>query len=107
MLTLKFVMSAVGKIDVASQKSSSAISRFESKQEAEEMIFEENKQRCDFFKHYRFDDTEKVGDVSLYQILVNIIISSHMRNHVSAPSQDVVLLNFSNELDNLKVRTNS
>ena len=43
---------------------SSAISQYNSIDQVAEIILEENKKRCDFFKFYKFDETDKIGSVS-------------------------------------------
>ena len=42
----------------------SAISQFRNKSEVADIILEENRKRCDFFKFYKFDETDKRGAVS-------------------------------------------
>ena len=51
-------------LSFVSDKKSDAVSCFETKEEADEMILEENKKRCEFFQHYKFDDGDKLGTVS-------------------------------------------
>ena len=33
------------------------------------MILEENKLRCDFFKYYKFDEADKIGNVSEHSLV--------------------------------------
>ena len=51
----------------ASKESPSSISKFTTRKEAEEKILEENKERCDFFKYYEFDEANKLGTVSQFE----------------------------------------
>ena len=37
------------------------IKQFATRQESEEFILEENKKRCEFFRHYKVDDAKKLG----------------------------------------------
>ena len=43
----------------------SVVSCYESKDEADEAVLEENKNRCDFFKHYKYDRNDRLGSVSI------------------------------------------
>ena len=56
------------KLFIALQSSKSeigsGISQFESRDQIDEIILQENKKRCDFFKHYKYNETEKLGTVS-------------------------------------------
>ena len=45
--------------------SKSAVSKFSSTDEAQKLILEDNKNRCDFFKHFKYDSDDKLGSVSL------------------------------------------
>ena len=44
--------------------SNSAISQYSSTSQIDEIILEENKRYCDFFKFYKFDENKSIGKVS-------------------------------------------
>ena len=44
--------------------SSTSVTKVASRKEAEAKILEENKERCEFFKYYKFAETDKLGTVS-------------------------------------------
>ena len=41
-----------------------AVSTFSSADEAQKLILEDNKMRCDFFKYFKYETSDKIGSVS-------------------------------------------
>lgn len=56
-----FVSVAVGS---ALSSTGSVISKGASIEEVQLSIAQDNKDRCEFFKHFRYDLSDKIGDVS-------------------------------------------
>lgn len=51
----------IGQRSTASKKS---VMRVYSTQEADELLFEEKKERCKFYQHYNFSEKDFIGAVS-------------------------------------------
>ena len=67
---LTFLLISLAFKSFTSATSSPVISHYASKKEADNIILEENKARCDIFKYFKFSETEQLGMVRFLFYLV-------------------------------------
>ena len=57
---------------------SSNVSRYESVEEMEMKALDDNRARCEFFKHFQFDPNRKIGSVSVVDEVYYCLMLSGM-----------------------------